>query len=365
MDIIENRIERKSPAEPLDPARIEFGRICTPHYFRMDYARGRWQQARIEPLENFSLHPASIVFHYAQAIFEGLKGYRRADGEITLFRPEMNARRFNASAARMDMPQVDEDLFLEAAERLVDLERNFVPPAPGTLYIRPAMIGTEPCLGVKGSTEFICFILTLPTGAYFKGTRAGTSAIRVLVSESAARAAHGGTGTVKAAANYAVTLKTVNQAHKLGCGQVLFLDARGERRVEEMGGMNIFFVLDGKLVTPPLNDTILAGITRDSILRMAGDLGLAAQERAITIDEVVAGIKSGRLTEAMACGTAAVVATIGAFQFEDRSTLEVGGGKVGPVASLLFERLTAIQYGTAPDPYGWVRPVRTRVLAAQ
>lgn len=361
MEIRETRVSRQSPPEPLDPAKIEFGRQCTPHFFRMDYAGGKWQQARIEPLSNFSLHPASNVFHYAQAIFEGLKGYRRADGQITLFRPEMNARRMNASAARMDMPDVDESLFLDAIERLVDLERDWVPPAPGTLYIRPAMIGTEPCLGVRGSTDFIFFILTLPTGAYFKGTSVGTCAVRVLVSESVARAAPGGTGNVKAAANYAVSLKTVNEAHKAGCGQVLFLDARGTRNVEELGGMNVLFAVDGKLVTPPLNDTTLAGVTRDSIVRMAPDLGLTVQERPITIDEVVSGIKNGRVTEAMACGTAAVVASIGSFKFENGTELKVGDGGVGPVASLLFDRLQKIQFGEAPDPYGWIRPVRSRV----
>ena len=346
----------QQPDRSLDPARIEFGRWCTPNFFVSEFRSGGWQDPRLEPLHDFSLHPAALVFHYAQAIFEGLKAYRWQDDSIVLFRPEANARRFNTSALRMDMPAVPEDLFLDAVRGLVDLERNFVPQEPGTLYIRPTMIATEPCIGVRGASEFIFFVITLPAGDYFPGTT-GVGSVMVQVSESAARAAMGGTGSVKAAANYAVTLRTINQAKKHGCGQVLFLDAAGHRMVEEMGGMNIFFVRDGRLVTPPLNDTILPGVTRDSILRIAADLSLAVDEEPLNIDEAVSDIRSGKITEALACGTAAVITGIGAFRFEDSSVVTVGDGSPGAVTTELYNSLTGIQFGHRADEHAWMSKV--------
>lgn len=361
MSLVETIHRTGKPSQPdrsLDPARIEFGRWCTPNYFVMKYENGSWQSPVVEPLRNFSLHPAALVFHYAQAIFEGLKAYRWPDGNIGLFRVEANARRFNSSARRMNMPEVPEQLFIDGVCNLVDLERAFVPSEPGSLYIRPAMIASEACLGVKASKEFIFFILTLPSGAYFPNAPAGAGSIRVQVAESAARAAHGGTGNVKAAANYAVTLKGIEEAKKNHCDQVLYLDAAGGRYVEEMGGMNVFFVREGKLVTPPIHDTILAGITRDSILRLAEHLSIPVEETPLQIDEVVRAIETGRITEAMACGTAAVITGIGSFRFDDGRIVEVGAGPTpGPVSSRLYDILTGIQFGRAKDPFGWVRRV--------
>jgi branched-chain amino acid aminotransferase len=349
-----------SPQQPdrsLDPSQIDFGRWVTPNFFHVEYAGGKWGEPLVSPVENFSLHPAALVFHYAQAIFEGLKAYRWADGSLALFRVESNARRFNASAARMDMPHVPEDLFIDAVHNLVDLERNFVPAEPGSLYIRPTMIATEPCIGVRGANNFIFFVLTLPAGGYFKETSGGIGAVKVQVAETAARAAIGGTGAVKAAANYAVTLKTINEAKDHGCAQVLYLDARGNRQVEEMGGMNVFFLREGKLVTPPLNGTILPGITRDSILQLAPVLGVEVLEEPITIDEVESQVHAGKITEAFACGTAAVVTGISALRFEDGRTLNIGGGQPGPLSQALYSRIIGMQFGREADPFGWVSKV--------
>jgi branched-chain amino acid aminotransferase len=345
------------PDRSLDPAKIEFGRSFTPNFFAMHYENGAWGDPVVEPLHNFSLHPAALVFHYAQAIFEGLKAYRWSDGSVVLFRPEANAKRFNSSARRMNMPEVPEQLFLDGISNLVDMERGFVPEAPGSLYIRPTMIATESCVGVRSSKEFIFYVITLPTGAYFPKAPLGAGNIRVQIAESAARAAHGGTGNVKAAANYAVTLRGIEEAKKNGCDQVLYLDATGERFVEEMGGMNVFFVREGQLLTPPLGDTALPGVTRDSILKLAQHLGIPVAEKPLQIDEVVRDIRSGKITEAMACGTAAVVTGIGSLRFEDGEIVELKQATPGPVASQLYEILQGIQFGREKDPFGWVRRV--------
>jgi len=347
----------KTAPYSLDPKDIEFGRMCTPNFFVAEYRKGAWHDPRIEALHGFTLHPATNVFHYAQAIFEGLKGYRHPNGKLALFRPEMNARRFNDSAARMGMPQVDEQLFLEAVHRLVDVDRNFVPEPPGTIYIRPTMIGTEACLGVRSSNEFLFFVITLPSGGYFKDVPSGTGTVRVYVEQATVRAAQGGTGAVKAAANYAVTLKTISDAKERGCSQVLYLDALRHQRVEELGGMNVFFVRNGELITPTLNGTILPGVTRDSLITLGNALGIPSREQDIDIDDVIREVQSGAITEAIACGTAATVIGISELVFADGTVLQVGGGKLGTITRRLFDEIQAIQFGTAPDRFGWTSPV--------
>jgi len=324
----------------------------------MEYREGSWQDPRIESLRSFDLHPAAIVFHYGQAIFEGLKAFRHADGKIVLFRPEMNADRLNRSAGRLDMPAIDAGFFLEAASALVDHESSFVPPAPGSLYLRPTMIGIEPCIGVKSANEFLFYILALPAGSYFKEVIDNAGSIRVLISESSTRAARGGTGNVKAAGNYAASLKITSLAKSLGCAQVLFLDAVERSYVEEMGGMNIFFVKNDTLITPSLSDTILAGITRDTILHLARDFGIPVQEEPVHIGDVISGIQSGTITEALACGTAASVTGIGAFQFEDGHAISVGYTCPGPLTNMLFDRIRSIQFGEFPDDHRWLFQVR-------
>jgi branched-chain amino acid aminotransferase len=347
---IANRTQPSSPKEPLDPAKLDFGRMFTPNFFVADYRGGEWTNARIQPLEPFSLHPAANVFHYAQTVFEGLKAYRHDDGQITLFRPDRNAARFLVSAKRLAIPEIDEAFFLQAVHALVENERNWVPRAPGCMYIRPTVMGVEPSLGVKAASEYIFFVLTLPSGSYFKGATSA-STIDVLVSTSVNRAGHGGMGFVKAGANYAGTLEITEKAKKLGCAQVLFLN---DGKVDEMGGMNILFVQNGTLRTPPLTDTILNGVTRDSLLTIARDLGLKTSEAPIPMDEIAAGLRDGSVTDMMACGTAAVVIGIRALLFEDGTRLETRGQTPGRVTQSLYESLVNIQYGRAEDRHGWV-----------
>jgi len=355
---IANLTQPSTPDHPLDPLQLEFGKIFTPNVFVAEYRHGEWRNARIQRLEPFSLHPAAIVFHYAQTVFEGLKAFRQVDGRAVLFRPELNARRLQHSADRLSIPRVDESFFLEAVSELVENERGYLPPEPGCLYIRPTLMGIDAALGVKSSSEFLFFVLTLPSGSYFKGAAPGSGpgAIDVLVTTSVVRAAPGGMGSAKAGANYAGTLKITEQARAQGCAQVLFLDAHHHRFVEEMGGMNIMFVEGSRLRTPPLTDTILAGVTRDSLLVLARELGLDVSEDRIAIDEVVTGLRSGKITEMFACGTAAVVVGIRTLRFEDGTTAGAPGCP-GPVTAKLYETLTGIQYGRLPDRHGWVRAV--------
>lgn len=347
------------PTIDLDPERIEFGRTFTPLWFRASFQNGEWEPGQTELLSDIQIHPAAVVFNYGQAIFEGMKAYKAPDGSVNLFRPWENAKRLDDSARRMAMPELPGSMFLDAISELVDRQRNWIPVAPGSLYIRPVMIATEPCLGVRGGTEFLFYVITLPVGIYFRqGVRSGgTVAIRVFVSESVGRAAHGGTGNVKAPGNYAVTLKVIAEAKKRNCAQVLFLDSCGERTVEEMGGMNIFFMRNGVLVTPPVGDTILPGITRDSIMQIAPSLGLTVTEEEMTIDHVLRDIASGAITEAIACGTAASVVGISSFLLEDGSEVTVGSGGCGPVTQSLFQSLYDIQYGVSVDPRRWIHKV--------
>jgi branched-chain amino acid aminotransferase len=354
---IGNLSPTKTAPYSLNPKDLEFGRVCTPNHFVAEYSGKQWRNPRVEALSPFTLHPAANIFHYAQAIFEGLKAYRQPDGKLALFRPEMNARRFISSAIRMGIPPVSEELFLEAIHRLVDVERNFVPEPPGTLYIRPTIVGTEAALGVRSANEFTFFVITLPSGGYFKEMLSGTGVVRVYVEQATARAAPGGTGAVKAAANYAVTLKAITDAKERGCSQVLYLDAARRQRVEELGGMNVFFVRKGELITPTLNGTILPGVTRDSLLTLGNAIGIPSREADIDIDEVVAEVQSGEITEAIACGTAATVVGIHELVFGDGRVLPVGNGKLGPITNRLFEEIQAIQFGTAPDRFGWMSPI--------
>lgn len=345
------------PTIDLDPERIEFGRVFVPLWLNSRYANGAWQEPRVERMGSIDLHPAAIVFHYGQAIFEGLKAYKWADGSVHLFRPEENARRFKRSAERMAMPTLDEKVFVDGIRDLVSRQRDWIPQFPGSLYIRPTMIGTEACIGVRPSSEVLFFVLTLPSGAYFPksaGATAGTQTVPVYVTTDVGRAAPGGTGNVKAAANYAVTLKIIGEAKKKGCAQVLFLDARGRGHIEEMGGMNVFFVSGRKLLTPLLHDTVLPGITRDAILRLAPELGFEAVEADISFEALVGLIQKGEVSEAFACGTAAVIAGIDTFVLEDGRKISVGSGKCGPLTDTLYHHLIDIQYGNRPDPFGWM-----------
>jgi branched-chain amino acid aminotransferase len=352
---IRDESERRPPQSALDPKQIIFGKTFAPNMFLCEYRNGEWRDARIEPLRSFSLHPASLVLHYAQSIFEGMKAFRQDDGSVALFRPEKNARRFIASAQRMCMPPVEEDLFLQAVTELTRVEEEFVLPYPGSLYLRPVLIGTEACIGVRASSEYLFYVMALPSGAYFPEAHGGAGAVSVLISDSVVRAARGGTGAIKSAANYAVTLKVISDARHKDCVQVLFLDASAEQRVEEMGGMNIMFVERGAVVTPPLNDTILPGVVRDSILTLASDLGFATREDAYSFKELISKLKDGSIEESFACGTAATVTGIKEFKTEAGASYKLPAP--GPVSEKLHNHLVAVQYGKAADPHGWLRPV--------
>ncbi len=330
-----------------------FGRVFTDHMATIRFTEERgWHGARIVARAPLQLDPAAAVLHYAQEIFEGLKAYRTADGGTALFRPEANARRFRDSARRLAMPELPEALFVESIERLVAVDRAWFPTVDGgALYLRPFMIASEVFLGVKPATEYLYMVIASSVGAYWKG---GAPAVSLWVTHDYTRAAAGGTGAAKCGGNYAASL--VAQADAIGRGhdQVVFLDAAERRWVEELGGMNIFFVFDdGTLRTPPLGGTILPGITRDSILMLARDGGIAVEEEPYAMEQWRADAASGRLVEAFACGTAAVVTPIGHVASRD-GAFTIGGGGPGQLTARLRDQLVAIQRGAAPDPHGWL-----------
>jgi branched-chain amino acid aminotransferase len=343
--------EKERAAKLVDPG---FGRVFTDHMALVRYNQGQgWHSARVESRANFPLDPATAVLHYAQEIFEGLKAYKRDDGGVNLFRPDANARRFKNSAERMAMAPLPEPVFIEAVEELVRIDRAWMPGGEGSLYLRPFMVASEVFLGVKPSAEYIFAVIASPVGSYFKG---GPAPVSIWVSENYTRAAIGGTGAVKCGGNYAASLRAQAEAIDHGCDQVVFLDALERRYVEELGGMNVFFVFDdGSLSTPPLG-TILPGITRDSIIALVKDSGARVREEAYSIDQWRADAASGKLKEAFACGTAAVISPIGKVCSASGDFL-ISGGAAGPVAMGLRKKLIDIQYGRAADPHNWIRKV--------
>ena len=336
-----------------------FGRMFTDHMVVIPYKEGEgWGRGELKAYGPLEMDPASSVLHYGQAIFEGFKAYAQKDGGVATFRPEANARRFMASARRLAMPELPEALFLEAAFALIRQDRAWIPGAVGeSLYVRPLMIATEAALGVRASSEYLFLLIASPSGAYFAQ---GVKPVTVWISEDYVRAAPGGTGFAKCAGNYAASLVAQRQAKGEGCDQVVWLDAIHRKYVEEMGGMNIFFVYQEKgetvVVTPELTGTLLPGVTRDSLLQLAKDLGWRAEERKISTDEWEAALKEGRMTEAFACGTAAVITPIGRVKSRKGEWL-VNGGETGPVAAKLRQVLLDLQHGAAPDTHGWMHRV--------
>ena len=332
-----------------------FGRVFTDHMVVIAYSEGRgWHDARVQARAPLVMDPAAAVLHYAQEIFEGLKAYPASDGGANLFRPDANARRFHDGAVRMGMAPLPEHLFVESVRRLVDIDRAWIPTQPGgSLYIRPFMIANETFLGVKPSSEYLYMVIASSVGSYFKG---GAETVKVWLSEHYTRSAPGGTGAVKCGGNYASSLIAQQEAIKRGCDQVVFLDAAQRRWVEELGGMNVFFAFDdGSLATPPLAGTILPGVTRDSLIQLARGFGMSVREEPYAIDQWRADAASGRLTEAFACGTAAVISPIGKVLSVDGEIVMGDGVSPGPVAMKLKQALVAIQRGDAPDPHGWVQ----------
>lgn len=331
-----------------------FGRVFTDHMAVIRYSDAEgWHDAHVGPRRALQVDPASAVLHYAQEIFEGMKAYRLADGGTALFRPEANARRFRDSARRLAMPELPEALFLRSVDALVATDRDWIPDGPdGALYLRPFMFASEVFLGVKPAAEYTYMVIASSVGAYWKG---GPKAISVWAARDFTRAAPGGTGAAKCGGNYAASLLAQRHAIAQGCDQVVFLDAAERRWVEELGGMNLFFVhADGSLRTPPLTGTILPGITRDSILTLARDMGLDVREEPYAVEDWRREAESGALAEAFACGTAAVVTAIREVRDGDaRWTIGSGAGE-GPVTARLHRALVDIQRGRAPDAHGWL-----------
>lgn len=338
-----------------DESKLSFGRLFTDRMLMAEWKAGEgWVDARIEPYAPFVLDPACLVFHYAQEIFEGLKAYKWQDGTIAMFRPEMNARRFNRSAERMCMPEVPEELFLKGIEELVKLEKEWIPGSPGTsLYIRPTMIAVEPVLGVKPSDHYYFYVILSPVGAYYPK---GFNPIQIMVEDKYVRATPGGTGDAKTGGNYASSLKAGLEAKKKGFDQVLWLDGVHHRYVEEVGAMNMFFAYQDVVVTAPLTGSILNGVTRDSVLKLADSLGFRVEERQMDIDGLLADIASGKVREAFGSGTAAVITPVGHLSYKDE-LYQVGDGGVGSLTQKLYDTLTGIQYGRIDDPFDWIRKI--------
>ena len=340
-------------ARLVDPG---FGRVFTDHMVTIRYSDAKgWHDAKVGPRAPLTLDPATAVLHYAQEIFEGLKAYRLSDGTMALFRPEQNARRFQRSAKRLAMPELPEEMFLQACRQLVQVDKDWFPPIDGgSIYLRPFMIASEVFLGVKPSAEYLFMVIASSAGNYFKS---GAPAISIWVSEQYTRAARGGTGAAKCGGNYAASLVAQSEAIRQGCDQVVFLDAAEHRWVEELGGMNLFFLFDdGSLLTPPTDGTILEGITRDSVLTLARAQGLNVREERYAMDQWRADAESGRLVEVFACGTAAVVTPVGTVK-SSQGTFTIGAGGAGQMTQQIRTKLVDIQRGAAADTHGWVQRI--------
>ncbi|MCG8926690.1 branched-chain amino acid aminotransferase [Lentzea sp. CC55] len=350
------RTPHPHPATPERVAEVlakpGFGQHFTDHMVTIRWNREKgWHDAEVGPYSTLALDPAAMVLHYGQAIFEGLKAYRQPDGSIASFRPEANAERFRASARRMAMPELPDELFLESVRQILAVDNRWVPSAAEeSLYLRPFMISTEKGLGVRPASEYLYVLIASPAGSYFAS---GVRPVSVWLSTEYVRAAPGGTGAAKFAGNYAASLVAQAQAAEKGCDQVVWLDAVERRWVEEMGGMNLFFVFGDKVVTPELTGTLLPGITRSSLLELAADLGLSVEQRRISTEEWEKANASGELTEVFACGTAAVITPVGHVKHAG-GEFDIADGGTGSVTMKLRERLTGLQHGHVADSHGWM-----------
>lgn len=346
------RIEKIAvPKEKPSMDNIPFGKHFSDHMFLMNYDIDKgWHDARIVPFGDLTLSPASMVFHYAQEIFEGLKAYRSENGEILLFRPEENIRRMNSSAERLCIPQIPEDIFLEGLKQLVELDRSWVPSESDTsLYIRPFVIATDDHLGVNASLSYLFAIITAPVGSYYPE---GLNPVRIMIESGDVRAVRGGTGHTKCGGNYAASIRAGKRAEEQGYSQVLWLDGITRRNIEEVGAMNVMFKISGKIITPALTGSVLPGITRKSAIELLKSWGYEVIERDFTVDELIAAADDGSLEEAWGTGTAAVVSPIGEINFNGIKH-EIGGFKIGEVTQKLYDCLTGIQWGKVKDSFGW------------
>jgi branched-chain amino acid aminotransferase len=344
----------RSGSSSYDEDKLGFGKILTDHMLQIKYfpEEGRWNEPEITPVQNLVLHPATMVLHYGQQVFEGLKAFSgQNEDDIFLFRPDMNISRFNKSCGRLCIPAIDPALFMDQMCRLIRIDRDWIPRARGTsLYIRPTVIATDPYLGVRTSKEYLFYIIMSPVGAYYPE---GFQPVKILVTDKYIRACPGGLGEAKTAANYAASILAAEEAHEAGFTQVLWLNALDKASIEEVGTMNIFFRINDEIITPELEGTILPGVTRDSVIHYARHLGLKATERVIKIDEVASAAENGRLQEIFGSGTAAVISPVSHFRYKGKD-YQVADGKTGKIASTLFDDITRMQTGEKPDPFGWV-----------
>ena len=337
---------------------LAFGKVFSDHMFLMNYDEGKgWHSPRVEPYAPFILDPATCVLHYGQAIFDGLKAFRGADGQIRLFRVADHARRLNTSGHYLCIPAIDPAMVEDSIRTLVEVDKRWVPSLPGTsMYIRPTVIATETFLGVHPSHSYLYYVIAGPVGAYYKE---GMNPISILASDTHVRAVKGGLGAAKTAGNYAASLFGAEEAQKAGYTQVLWLDGVEHKYLDEVGTMNIMLKIGDEVITPPLNGAILAGITRDSVLTLLRDWGLRVSERPISIDDVIAAAKAGTL-EMWGTGTAAVISPVGELGYKGERYV-INGGKTGALTQKLYDTIVGIQYGTAPDPHGWAQTLGNRV----
>ena len=343
-------------AKPADETKLGFGHIFTDSMFIMDYETGKgWHDARIVPYGNLSLSPAALCLHYGQEVFEGLKAYRRADGEIQLFRPEENFKRLNSSNHRLVIPELPIEMAMEGLMELLKVEKDWVPSAEGaSLYIRPFIIAVDPFLGVKPGDMYQFIIILSPSGAYYAS---GLDPVKIYVEPKYVRAVRGGMGYTKTGGNYAASLIGQDEAHKEGYSQVLWLDGVEQKYIEEVGAMNIMFVIDGEIVTPELQGSILPGITRKSVLELTKSWGMKVSERRITIQEIADAYDNGKLDEVFGTGTAAVISPVGHLKWGDK-VMTINDNKIGPISQKIYDTMTGIQWGKLEDPFGWVVPVK-------
>ena len=340
-----------APKQKPDESNLGFGKIFTDHMFVMDWdSENGWHDARIEPFGPLVLHPAATVFHYGAEIFEGLKAYRRPDGDVQLFRPWENIKRLNNSAERLSLPQVDEEFALEALKKFVALEKDWVPSAPGTsLYLRPFLFGNDETLGVHTIHHAKYVVIASPVGAYYAE---GLNPVKIMIETRDVRAVRGGTGYTKCGGNYAASMRAGDRAAAEGYAQVLWLDGVERRYIEEVGAMNVMFLINGTVVTPALTGSILPGITRKSCIELLREMGYTVEERLLPVEELSQALKDGSLTEAWGCGTAAVISPIGELRM-GQAHYQVADGGIGKLSQKLYDTLTSIQWGTAPDTHQW------------
>ena len=343
-------------AKPADESKLGFGKVFSDHMFVMEYDTGMgWHDARIVPYGNIELSPAAMVLHYGQEIFEGMKAYRTPDGEIQFFRPEENFKRLNQSAERLIIPQIPVEDALQALHTLVEVDKDWVPHTDGaSLYIRPFVFAADPFLGVRPGDKYYFIIICSPSGAYYAS---GLNPVDIYVEQNYVRAVKGGMGYTKTGGNYAASLAGQDEAHKQNYAQVLWLDGVERKYIEEVGAMNIFFIIDGEVVTPELQGSILPGITRKSVLELCRKWGMKVSERRIAIDEVVDAYKAGKLQEVFGSGTAAVISPVGHLKYGDL-VMEINDNKIGTISQKLYDTMTGMQYGKLADEMGWIVPLK-------